>query len=83
MIKIRTCIACRSKKQKEELIRIVSEDGKAKIDKTGKSNTRAIYICNNKACINRLLKAKDITKVVKIKTTNENVKELLENLGED
>ena len=83
MIKQRTCVACRTKNTKENLLRIVAdENGNAVLDETQKMNTRAIYICNNKTCINRLLKAKDITKCVKINVTGDSVKELLKNLGE-
>lgn len=82
MIKIRTCIACRAKKGKNELIRIVASEGIARIDESQKENTRGIYICNDKNCINRLLKAKDLSKCIKIKTNTENLKELLKNLGE-
>jgi len=82
MIKIRTCIACRTKKSKDELIRIVAKDGIPVIDEIQKENTRGIYICNDKNCINRLLKAKDLSKCIKINTNTENLKELLKNLGE-
>lgn len=83
MIKQRTCVACRTKNTKENLLRIVAdENGNAVLDETQKLNTRAIYICNNKTCINRLLKAKDITKCVKINVKQESIQELLRNLGE-
>lgn len=82
MIKIRTCIMCRNKKQKTELLRIVSENGNAILDETQKVNSRGIYICNDKKCITKLLKAKDITKCVKINASKESIVELLRNLGE-
>ena len=82
MIKIRTCIACRRKKYKDELLRIVSQNSMAILDQTQKINARAMYICNDKQCITRLLKAKDITKCVKIDASKESVLELLRNLGE-
>lgn len=78
----RTCIACRSKKDKSQFIRIIAKDGIANIDETKKANTRGMYICNNSECINKLLKAKDITKCIKIDTTSDSIKELLKNLGE-
>ena len=78
----RTCIACRTRKQKEELLRIVSKEGVAVIDENQKENARGMYICKDNVCINKLLKAKDITKCVKIKVTGDSVKELLKNLGE-
>ena len=82
MIKIRTCIACRNKKQKNELLRIVSQNGLAIVDDKQKTNARGMYICNDKSCISKLLKAKDITKCVKIDASKESIIELLRNLGE-
>ena len=82
MIKIRTCIACRKKSQKDELLRIVAKNGKAVLDDTKKMNTRGIYVCNEISCISKLLKAKDITKCIKIDASKESVIELLRNLGE-
>ena len=82
MIKTRMCIACRNKKSKSELLRIVSENGNAILDVTHKMNTRGIYVCNEISCISKLLKAKDITKCIKIDASKESVIELLRNLGE-
>ena len=74
---IRTCIACRKKDNKYNFIRIVSENGNAKIDKSGKENTRGIYICNNKECMKKLLKMKNINKVIKNNIKAESLKMLL------
>jgi len=82
MIKTRTCVACRNKKVKEELLRIVSINGDAVLDDTGKMNARGMYICRDEKCISKLLKAKDITKCVKINASKESIMELLRNLGE-
>ena len=82
MKNVRTCIACRAKKNKEELLRIVSKDNVAILDESKNANTRGMYICQNQACISRLLKAKDITKCIKIDATVDSIKELLKNLGE-
>ena len=64
MKNIRTCIACRTRKNKQELLKIIAKDGIAYLDKTQKENTRGIYICNSSNCISKLLRAKDITKCV-------------------
>ena len=82
MKNIRTCIACRAKKEKHELLRIVAKQNQAILDKTQKENARGIYLCEDKACINKLLKAKDISKCIKIDVTMDSMKELLRNLGE-
>ena len=66
MTNIRTCIACRNKNHKQELLRIVSKNGDAVLDENQKENSRGIYICNDSKCIAKLLKAKDITKCIKI-----------------
>ena len=79
----RTCIACRKKDDKENLLRIISTDGgNAIIDENKKANTRGMYICNKRECINKLLKAKDLSKCIKINVKIEGLKELLKNLGE-
>ncbi len=82
MIKIRTCIACRCKTSKENLLRIVAKNNIAVLDKEQNMNTRGMYICNSSNCINKLLSAKNISKCIKIKVDTESVKELLKNLGE-
>ncbi len=82
MKNIRTCIACRAKKEKHELLRIITKKKKATLDELQKENTRGIYLCKDKACINKLLKAKDISKCIKIDVTQDSIKELLGNLGE-
>lgn len=83
MQEIRTCIACRKKENKQNLIRIVAVDNVAVVDETKKANTRGMYICNNKMCINKLLKAKSLIKVIRIKASEESLRKLLENLGEN
>ena len=44
----RSCIMCRRKNEKEDLIRIANLDGKVVIDKLQKVNSRGVYFCNNK-----------------------------------
>ena len=58
-IPMRTCIACRIEKPKKELIRIVkNKEGAFAVDKTGKLSGRGAYICDDKACAQKLLKKK-------------------------
>ena len=52
---IRTCIVCRKKIHKNELLRIVSDiNGNAIYDKEQKINSRGIYICKSKNCIEKV-----------------------------
>ena len=58
-IPMRTCIACRSEKPKRELIRIVkSKDGAFSLDRTGKASGRGAYLCDNKACAQKIVSKK-------------------------
>lgn len=51
--------------------------GEAKIDNTQKYNARGIYICNTAECIKKLLKMKNINKVIKNDIKAESLKRLL------
>jgi predicted RNA-binding protein YlxR (DUF448 family) len=45
-VPVRTCIGCKCKKPKKEMIRIIkTPDGKIEIDRTGKKSGRGAYIC--------------------------------------
>ena len=49
MIPIRCCIACKTRKNKEDFIRIVADKEKnAIIDTNQNINSRGIYICKDK-----------------------------------
>lgn len=83
MKEIRTCIVCKSKKNKHEFIRIVSEDKKPVIDTNFKINARGIYICNDKECLNKLQKYKNLAKIIKIDINEKDLIDLIEKLGEN
>jgi predicted RNA-binding protein YlxR (DUF448 family) len=53
---IRTCICCKVKNEKEYLNRIVSINKLAIYDESQNINSRAIYICKDKKCIDNILK---------------------------
>lgn len=68
----RTCIGCNSKKNKNELIRIVKDkEGNISIDKTGKAAGRGAYICDNIECLEKAIKTKKIDKAFEMKINNE------------
>lgn len=81
---IRTCIACKTKGQKEDFIRIVeSSNGDCIVDTEHKANSRGEYICNKKECFERILKMKDVSKLLKLKTTKEKFLKVICELGEN
>ncbi len=53
----RTCVACRARRPKRELVRIVrTSDSTLVIDETGKHNGRGAYLCPRRACWERALR---------------------------
>ncbi len=61
-------MACRGKKQKEQLIRVVKQKkGLIFIDKTGKADGRGAYVCNNLECLELLKKKRGLERSFKCK----------------
>lgn len=57
-VPMRTCIACKAVKPKKELVRVVKFGEEVSLDLTGKKNGRGAYVCNDKACFQKLKKGK-------------------------
>ena len=56
-IPIRSCIVCRARRPKGELLRIVrTPEGRVMLDTTGRIYGRGAYLCNDPACWRRALK---------------------------
>ncbi|MBR1883842.1 MAG: YlxR family protein [Clostridia bacterium] len=83
MVGIRSCVSCRKRKEKKELLRIVPDENNiAVIDEKQKINKRAIYICGNKECIDRYLKnLKKKNQNLKINASADSLVKLLESLN--
>ncbi len=68
----RTCLGCNSKKDKKDLIRIVKDkENNISIDFTGKANGRGAYICNDIACLEKVVKSKRLEKSFEMKITDD------------
>lgn len=62
-IPMRTCIACRTEKPKKELVRVVRKpDGAFVIDLIGKVSGRGAYVCNDKKCVETIIKKRLLNK---------------------
>ena len=71
-IPLRTCMGCNEKKPKKELIRIVkNKDGIISIDRIGKQEGRGAYICDNVACLDKVVKSKRLEKVLESKISED------------
>jgi hypothetical protein len=65
-IPVRTCIGCKCKKPKKEMIRIIrTPEGKIEIDETGKKSGRGAYICRDVKCLDIALKENSLKKSLK------------------
>ena len=68
----RMCMGCNSKKDKQDLIRIViNKDCEITIDKTGKLSGRGAYICDSLECLEKVIKTKRLERTFEIKIDNE------------
>lgn len=77
----RMCIACRTMRDKRELIRIVkSPEGIISLDFTGKKNGRGAYVCPSEACINKCRKAKLLNRAFSSQVDNEVYDNLIKEL---
>ena len=62
----RTCIACKSVKDKKELIRIVrTKEDEIELDMTGRKNGRGAYICKDIKCFESLKKSRGLDRSFK------------------
>ncbi len=79
----RMCIICRNRKDKKDLIKIVQDENLGvKIDYFQKENKRGIYVCNEKECIEKLIKAKNINNKLKTSLSPSNIEEFINEIQE-
>ena len=64
----RSCVICRTQKNKNELLRIVrNKENIIKIDEKGKESGRGAYICYNMNCLKKAKKTKKLEKSLESK----------------
>ena len=68
----RMCVACREKKPKKEMIRVVrTAEGTLAIDETGKAPGRGAYICPTLECLERARKTNAIGRAIECSVSEE------------
>ena len=68
----RTCVGCKEKKNKNELLRIVyNKEGEIDVDTNGKKEGRGAYICKQKKCLEKAIKNKGLERTFKTKLDEE------------
>ena len=61
----RTCVACRTERQKRDFVRIVrAPDGTVAFDATGRANGRGAYLCADGNCWQSALKKSSIERAL-------------------
>lgn len=62
---VRTCVACRTERQKRDLVRVVrTPTGEVVLDGTGRANGRGAYLCADGSCWAAALKKKSIERAL-------------------
>jgi predicted RNA-binding protein YlxR (DUF448 family) len=62
---LRTCVACRTERQKRDFVRIVrGPDGSVSVDRSGRANGRGAYLCADGSCWALALKRKSIERAL-------------------
>ena len=61
----RLCIACRQKRDKRQLTRLVRTETGIVVDPTGKQNGRGAYVCDQPQCWEKIVKSQLLDKALK------------------
>ena len=73
----RTCIGCKAKKEKSELIRIIKNNqNEILLDLNQKLSGRGAYICNDKNCFEKVVKANKLKLALKTNIDSKKYEEL-------
>ena len=68
----RQCMGCRERKEKRQLIRVVRKtDGTVSLDFSGKAAGRGAYICRSRACLEKAVKSKALSRALETEITRE------------
>lgn len=83
-VPLRMCTGCGEMKPKKELVRIVhTKDDKIKVDLTGKLSGRGAYLCHNKSCLNKAVKAKRLERTFSVQIPPEIYERLEDEFGKE
>lgn len=76
-IPMRKCLGCMQSFPKKELIRVVrTPENEVLVDLTGKKSGRGAYLCKDKACLKKAIKAKRIQNNLEVQISEELIETL-------
>ncbi|MBO4395495.1 MAG: YlxR family protein [Eubacterium sp.] len=79
----RTCIGCRCKKDKKELLRIVCiADGEVILDERQSLPGRGAYICDDEMCLQKVINKRALNRTFRREIKQEQYKKLEQKFGE-
>ena len=77
----RTCVTCRGKKTKRELIRLVrAADDKVTVDISGKADGRGVYLCSTQQCWENGINGGRVEHSLKTKLAEDNRRQIIGSL---
>ena len=80
-IPMRKCLGCMQSFPKKELIRVVrTPESRVLIDLTGKKSGRGAYLCKDKACLKKAIKAKRLQSNLEVEISEELIESLSKEL---
>ena len=78
----RSCVVCRTKKDKNELIRIVrNQANEINIDESGKKPGKGAYICDSIECLEKGIKSKALKRALEVEVPEDIYKNLRERMS--
>lgn len=77
-VPVRTCVVCRQRAAKRELVRIVRTPHGVQVDSSGKLNGRGAYLCDRKDCWERAVTTEVLTKALRSPLTTDDRNRLRE-----
>ena len=81
-VPLRTCIVCRSKRPKRDLIRIVrTPEDRIEVDSRGKRSGRGAYVCADQQCLEGALVAGRLARALKWPVSADDVEALRSELA--
>jgi len=72
----RTCVVCKSKMDKRDLMRVVRTDKGVELDLTGRNEGRGAYLCHDKSCWESAMNSNVLSRALKMTVTNSDKKRL-------
>ena len=82
-IPMRRCLGCMQSFPKKELIRVVrTPENTVVIDLTGKKSGRGAYVCKDKACLKKAVKAKRLQSNLEVQISDELIEALSKELDD-